>query len=364
MLRWLLVTLAIAAGFLPLASSIEQTPQTKSSDDATRSSWGKRLNPTGEMPDSGFRAFYFDRNHPNKVVFQEDVESIAIKYAWDEFHKIDSPSFGAYWVGRLHFDSETTKQVSVSQSWAKSRIWIDGAVVFDQSNDRQAFTHSFSPGDHVIEVEFINNWHTVEYKVTVQDEVENLTEEQLGRWLKAQEGKFAGVYYVGLYESARKDTSVDVKVPPTDVPIILWLTSYEAIDWNILSLHPGSIVIVSSYAPGSRARGVQHGQVQHSEVSWGIYRTTSECGCVAGNFHCEGSRDLNDVANKLLSVTGVPLSGYAAEYSGSAPVIRPYDAAMTLRISTQREADRKAQNECRRKANPDFDTLMDGNSSS
>ena len=361
MFRRMLITLAIAAGSVPLASAMQDTAP--SIVDA-KSSWGKRLNPTGEIPSSGFRAFYFDRNHPGKVVFQEDVDSIAIKYASDEFHRIDSGSFGAYWVGKLHFDSETTKQISVSQSWAKSRIWIDGVVVFENSNDRKPIMHTFAPGDHVIEVEFINNWHTVEYKVTVQDEVENLTEEQLATRLKAHEGKFAGVYYVGLYESARKDTSVDVRVPPTDAPVILWLTSYEAIDWNILSLHPRSTVIVSSYAPGSRVRGLESGDIRYTEAPWGIYRATAQCGCVAGNFHCEGSQDLNDVADKLLSVTGMPLSGYAAEYSGSVPTIRPYDAALTLRISAKRDADRAAQRQCQLKANPDFDTLMDGNSPS
>lgn len=44
-------------------------------------------------------------------------------------------------------------------------------------------------------------------------------------------------------------------MPISDGPAILWLTSYEAIDWNIEGLPPGSIVIVSSYSPGSRVRG-------------------------------------------------------------------------------------------------------------
>jgi hypothetical protein len=358
MLRWLFVMLAFAAGSVSLPSEVDETTQALSPGEV-RSSWGKRLNPTGVIPSDGFRAFYFDRNDPTKVVFQEDVEGIAIKYALAEFHKIDSPNFGAYWVGMLNFASAETKQFSVSQSWAKSRIFIDGAVVFDGGNDGKTFTHSFTPGDHVVEVEFINNWHTVEYKVTIEDVVEKLDDVALASRLKSQDGKFGGVYYVGLYESSRKDTSVDVTISQTDGPIILWLTSYEAIDWNIVSLNPGSIVVVSSYAPGSRVRGPDIKQVYHSQGSRGLYGLSKQCSCVAGTFHCEGDQDLNDVAERLLSATGVPLSGYATEYSASALTVQPYDSALSLRISAQRDADRVARDQCVRKANPDFDKMMD-----
>ena len=129
------------------------------------------------------------------------------------FHQINSPNFAAYWVGKLSFSAPATKQFSVSQSWAKSRIFVDGVVVFDASNQSETFTHEFSPGEHVIEVEHINNWHTVEYKVTIEDVVDKLTESQLKDRLAASSAKPANVYYVGLYESGRKDSSVDVAVP-------------------------------------------------------------------------------------------------------------------------------------------------------
>ena len=223
--------------------------------DKIRSSWGQRLNPTGAIPSRGFKAIYFDREVPGTVVFQENVDSIAIKYAWADFHQIDSPNFAAYWVGKLSFSAPATKQFSVSQSWAKSRIFVDGVVVFDASNQSETFTHEFSPGEHVIEVEHINNWHTVEYKVTIEDVVDKLTESQLKDRLAASSAKPANVYYVGLYESGRKDSTVDVAVPDRSQPAVLWLASYEAIDWNVDALHPGSTVVVSSHSPGSRVRG-------------------------------------------------------------------------------------------------------------
>ena len=200
--------------------------------------------------------------------------------------------------------------------------------------------------------------------VTIEDVIEKLSEDEMATWIKTQGGQFAGLYYVGLYESDRKDTSVDLTMPATDSPVILWLTSYEAIDWNIDSLHPGSAVIVGSYAPGSRIRGAEIGQVHHLRGSWGIYRVAKQCSCVAGTYHCEGDKDLNDVAEKLLSLTGVPLSGYASEYSASALTIQPYDDELNLQIMAKRQAIEAAQKQCVRKADPDFDTLMDENTTS
>ena len=360
MLRWLLIALAGVAGLSPLLSTQSKVEITYShSPDDIRSSWGKRLNRTGVIPARGFRAFYFDRNAPRNVVFEEDVEDVAIKYAWADFHKIDSKSFGAYWVGKLTFPEATTKQFSVSQSWAKSRILIDGETVFDESNRSRTFTHSFTPGEHVVEVEYVNNWHTVEFKVTIEDVVETLSEDELAGRLMAQEGKFAGVYYAGLYESARKDANVDLTMPNMEGPALLWLTSYEAIDWNIGGLPAGSTVILSSYSPGSRVRGLADAQVLHLGKAPGLYRKVRQCSCTAGHYHCEGDQDLNDLAEKVLELTGLTLDGYAVDYSAPALTIQPYAATDKVQISKQREAQGEAQKLCVRKANPDFDTLME-----
>ena len=364
MLRWLVVALAFVAGSISIASSVSQSTQSAAPGEAdtvgpVQSSWGKKLNPTSAIPSKGFRAFYFDRRNPSKVVFQEDVNGIAIKYAWADFHAIESPNFAAYWVGKLNFQSAATRQFSVSQSWAKSRIFIDGAIVFDESSRKNTFRHHFTPGDHVVEVEYINNWHTVEYKVTIGDVIEKLDEETLASRLQSQDGKFGGVYYVGLYESARKDTSVDVTVPETDSPVILWLSSYEAIEWNVDSLKPGSVVVVSSHAPGSQVSGSHVGQVFHSQSFLGRTGLSKRCSCTAGHFRCEERTDMNDLAEKLLSTIGVPLTGYAAEYSAAAVTIQPYDRALALRISQQRAKEEAAEKLCVKKANPDFDTMMD-----
>ena len=356
---WLLILL-VAVPLVPLSSQSSQREVTSTqAPDRIRSSWGRRLNPTGVIPDRGFRAIYFNRDNPGQMVFQEDVDSIALKYARADFHQITSERFAAYWLGRLRFDTETTRQFSVSQSWARSRILIDGEIVFDENNRGETFTHTFAPGEHVIEVEYINNWHTVEFKVTIGDVVDPLTETELTAYLEDRNPRPARLYYVGLYESGRTDTSVDVTVPPGRGPAMIWLTSYEAIDWNISSLPPGSTVIISSYSPGSRARGPGVGQVVHVERAWSIHSETRRCSCSPGGYHCEDGQDLEDVAVRLRAVTGVPLSGYAMAYSAPAVTIQRYGGGVARRILEQREAMEAARRQCVRNNNPDFDTIMD-----
>ena len=97
----------------------------------------------------------------------------------------------------------------------------------------------------------------------------------------------------------------------------------------------------------------------HLRGASGLYHKTRRCSCTAGNYHCEGAEDLNDLAEKLLSLTDLPLSGYAVDYSARALAIRPYAPADNRQISKQREAQEEAQKLCMRKANPDFDTLME-----
>lgn len=143
----------------------------------SRSAAGPRSRRSGRNGGQSSRSLntvYFDRNSPGRIVFQESVDNIAIKYARSDFHNINSGTFYDYWIGRLNFSKASRKQISVSQSWAKSRIIIDRETVFDPSNESGKFVHDFSSDDHVVEVEYANNWHAVEYKVTLQDVVRTL----------------------------------------------------------------------------------------------------------------------------------------------------------------------------------------------
>lgn len=328
------------------------------SPERIRSTWGKALNPSNQVPAQGFKAIYFDRRTPRTVVFQETVNSIAIKYAWHDFHNIESPNFAAYWVGRLSFSAGETKEISVSQSWAKSRIFIDGESVFDKANTQGSFNYDFTPGEHIIEVEYINNWHTTEYKVTIQDNARIWTKAEVTEFFRTNSNPLAQVYYAGVYESGAKDTSLKLSLPRTDKPVILLLSSYEAIDWRIAS--PGNVqaVVLSSYAPGSRISGIEVKNLFHLKEWDGVYRPTADCNCTAGTYHCENRTDLNDVADEVRRIVGLDLSGYALKYSAEALSVRPYDQALRQQIELSKAASLEAKKACTSDPNPNFDELM------
>lgn len=364
-LRFLILLLSLALGAPCLFSARPAQAQTAAdtadavSPERIRSTWGKALNPSNQVPANGFKAIYFDRRSPRDIVFQETVDSIAIKYAWHDFHNIDSPNFAAYWVGRLSFTAGETKEISVSQSWAKSRIFIDGKIVFDKANTKGSFTYDFTPGEHLIEVEYINNWHTTEYKVTIQDDVSTWTKDDVAAYFRTNGKEPAQVYYAGVYESDTKDSTLSLSLPRAGKPIILWLSSYEAIDWRIAARDDVKAIVLSSYAPGSRVSGVDAGQLIHLERWEGIYSPMAKCDCAAaGIFHCEDRTDLNDVADQLRAVTGSELAGYAMKYSAETLSMRPYDQAIRQQIAARRVANADMQKQCLRKTNPDFDELM------
>jgi hypothetical protein len=317
------------------------------------SGWGKILNPKGEVPESGFKAVYFEQQNPNLIVFQEMTNSIAINYAWSEFHNIPSPSFAGYWVGRVKFDAPATKQISVSQSWSKSRIYIDGQLARKHDNENGSFTHKFTAGEHFIEVEYSNNWHTVEYKVTLEDVVAFSTEQEVAAYLRQNKLQSSAVYYVGLYESSAPDLSVSVAVPETTAPTVLWLDSYSPIDWNITGLDAKlSTIIISSYSPGSRISTAEAGHVFRLKNWVGVHNKTVSCTCANTYFHCEDKYDLIDVAEKLRAMTGLGLAGYAVKYNADSLVIIPFDKATMESVKTQKSLNSVLKSQCEKQTQP------------
>lgn len=321
--------------------------------------WGKILNPTGEIPDTGFKAIYCDQLKPNKIIFQENVDSIAIKYNRHEFHNIDSENFAAYWVGKLKFSADTRKEISINQSWASSHIFIDGKLEYDGSNNNGVFIYEFTAGEHVIEVQYMNNYHTVKYKVTIQDVIsQNYTEEEISSIFNKNKLQSPELYYVGVYESSAKDASIKVNLPETEHPVVLWLNSYEAIDWNINSPDKLATVIINSYSPGSHIIGKEAEQIFYLKGWWETYAESQKCTCLYGNFHCENKQDLLDTAKRLSNATGLKLTGYAVNNRASTLNILPYNSKIIEKIEAQKSLNSRLELQCKGQVKPDLHTIL------
>lgn len=164
--------------------------------------WGEHFNPTKLVPESGFLAFYFDRSNASQLVHPVHVNRIGIDYSRSDFRGIPSNSFGAYWVGVINTEESDTIEVIADKGWNEFRVIIDGAIVQEYSrgsepaklvkvSTSQKVTQrahgekirvmaetidkvypkskagnplvTLTPGDHLVEIELQNNWHTTDF---------------------------------------------------------------------------------------------------------------------------------------------------------------------------------------------------------
>ncbi|MEZ5693798.1 MAG: hypothetical protein R3D99_08150 [Altererythrobacter sp.] len=324
-----------------------------------RSTWAKHVIPDGKIPETGFLAAYFDRRGNPPAVNTEEVDNVAIKYAWDELHHIASENFGGYWIGQLDMPEGGKRTISVSLSHAKARILIDGRLVHTTERDSQ-FTHMFAPGRHLIEVEHINNWHTTEFKVTIGEvEPAPVSDSEL-RSALAKSGN-GEIFYVGLYESDARDTSVEVNLPRTGKTAIVWLDSYEAIDWTLDAPDGVEAAIITSYSPGSRIVDPAGTRVYRTEQRLDGRKggDSGSCRCISGRFHCEKSAGLGGLSSAISRRTGKALAGYAMTYSAAEVSIRDYDKSAQDEAKAAAARTEEARRMCESHANPDFDRMFD-----
>lgn len=332
--------------------------------DGAVKTWGAVLNPDGQVPLGSFKAFYFNTNDPRQVVASENVADVAINYSWDAFHSIKSEDFGAYWVGWLNFHKDEARVIEVSQSWSKTRIIIDGKVVYEGgSNARQPFT--FTRGQHLVEVEYINNWHTTSVRVNFGSASAPRSQAQVLEQLQGPEFRGAEVHFIGLYESSAKDMSVRVQVAPSTKPLILVFSSYDAIKWVINESKPGTVraAIFGSFNPGSEVRGLDPRRSHAIALAGtvGTYDLKRRCTCVAGTFHCESSGDLLSTASAVEKLTGFPLATFSGAYSNDQAAIPGLAVTPEVKEQARVTADKeRVQGEkCMRDADPDFNKLFD-----
>ncbi|MET1414575.1 hypothetical protein ABVF61_20055 [Roseibium sp. HPY-6] len=310
--------------------------------------------------DLTFEAVYFDRTVKNPPKIREKVKDIAIKFGGRRvFPDIEPRNFTASWSGFVYYDEPVTKQILVSQSWAKTRIKIDGDIVYEGGSNT-TIEHKFSAGKHHIEVFYINNWHTVEFKVTIQDKKRLFSRPELTSYFSAFQARPRNLVYIGLYESRARDTSVEVDLSFQHEGVTLWLDSYEAIDWR-LENDPGvRAVVVAAFSPGSRVFGLRDDvPVLHTRKSFGIHSATaSRCRCTAASFHCEDRTLIGELEDRLFELTGARIVAIGTSYSADKMRPQPFDKALRSAIEHDRAQARQAEAACKRRVNPDFDTLF------
>lgn len=330
-----------------------------------KSTWGQYLNLSKTIPTNKFKAFYIDTNHPKKLIASEIVDKVAVNYPWKDFHNIDAKNFGGYWVGNFVFSKTKEQELSISQSWARTRIIIDGMVVYEGGSNKE-FKHTFTKGKHKIEVEYVNNWHTVGFMFTMKDKEKLYSISEIQKELQNKTSKSSVVVFAGAYESKRKDQSITLKIAKNKKPIILVLNSYDAVRWIIKNPYKVKIeaIVYAAYKPGIEITGDISKSIPmyHSQRHIGSYKMKRSSTCINGgaNFHCDGTKPLKVLQN-IENATGKKVFGYSVTY-GMDTVILPNTLINKEKIAEFTELEKgneQARKSCQRQSNPNFEKMFE-----
>ena len=202
-------------------------------------SWFSQIG--GSVPDQGFMAYYFTQNNIGQPVFSKQVSHIAINYPYDEFHGISAENFAALWVGKIRLAEDTVLDMQYDLSMAQLRVWVDGRIVHqywhhpgskNQSSNESRFELLLPRGEHRLEVEYINHWHTVGFAMHPQ---RKLLQPQDGEVRALLDNPAYTVVHASVYESGNQDSTLPLELPPVGKPVVLVLKSHNSVFWQIRS---------------------------------------------------------------------------------------------------------------------------------
>lgn len=310
-------------------------------------SWGRKLNPSGEVPETGFKAVFFERQGLFPTIVRENTETISMQYSWDDFHGIDATEFGAYWVGELSFDRPTKRTIGVRESGV-SRIRVNGDLIYETKKQKREFTHTFAAGQNILEVEYVNAWHTVGFKVTILEEKARRARSDLATTLEQMKLEEAHLLYAGIYEASTRDSSVKLDLATSNRPLVLWLDSYEPIDWIVPDGQEIALAIIGSHSPGSNIQGGQIKRTIQVDKRLGITTLNRKCTCRNGWYRCEHKQDLADARKILKKATGLDLAAYHVANEDDEISFTPFDGHLSKSLKAARREDRALKQACKR----------------
>lgn len=170
---------------------------------------------------------------------------------------IASENFGGYWIGTFTLAKDQDMEVRIAQSWAATRVVIDGREVFDGENQNDSIPVRLAAGKHTMEVEYVNNWHTVGMSVGLFPATSGSADT-----LAALQKAGAETWRVSVYESGNADNSILLKLPSGNYgPVILYVNSYDTVHWDMSGVpaHAIDAIVIGSYTKTANAIHVPEG---------------------------------------------------------------------------------------------------------
>lgn len=296
---------------------------------ATRS-WGDIYNPGGNIPAHGFAAWYIDTRQPQQPVATAEETRIALDFAYSDSHGIPSESFAAYWAGKIPVVQKGHYRLKADISWAQMRVLLDRHIIAESRESQRTELPpalELDAGEHLLEVEYSNHWHTAQFQLALEPDVPAYGSEDLAAAIAALHLPPATVtHVVALYQSAAADRRIRVQAPTGDTPYILVLNSYDPVNWELKGRAPVLVVHDdrgSLRGMGSAPQLVWRSRFSHNAASEDL-PGPPECTCHIRerNLKCEGDVTPG-LVGKVKQLTGYPLAGFSGAYSNTDDALIP-----------------------------------------
>ncbi len=191
---------------------------------------------------------------PNIVPELVQIESApypSINYSWRNLYGIDAHNFHGVWEGSIEvFSPLTTVNMNFSVSWSDVKLYLDDELIHDWRNYDKDVQLTLSQGVHNIRVEHHNHWHTAGFNVSfIQYPQLSVADAASFGDIELLTTEDTKIVYVSGYEANTRYNEAAITIPEYDGSVILFLSSYNAINWVLNNPNNTDIaaVIFDSY---------------------------------------------------------------------------------------------------------------------
>lgn len=343
---------------LPLESVLTHAPtQPLATFPLTERTWGDRFNPGGNLPDTGYAAWYFDSDDPAAAAVPENSAAIALNYEYNERYHTPAARLGAYWAGKLHVPEKGRYVFLPNIHQGRVRVLLDRHVLLADTapGDLAApVVVELDAGDYRLETEYLNfNWRAARFQLDILANPAIFDSARLTALIAAlkpaaqPEGIRAHLknyiaalqlpansenYAAALHGALGDENRAILHAPPGDAPYILWLAGEHAVNWHIEGRQPQLVI--------HNARS--HVAADIPALIWtGAFSQRSDnarchCGTPQG-WRCDidAGQNLTALAAEIQRISGQPLRGFAHDLRSSQLHLEPQFARNTDAIAAQ-----------------------------
>lgn len=213
-----------------------------------------------KIPKNKYIAYYFCDDN---FIGTEIVDIISINYASSVFLNIPSNRFRAIWETNIEpSKGSQSKVLSASVSWSDVKVFLDDNLLEKWSRNDKEIPITFSKASHRLRVEYANHSHTVNFSASFASYPKINMDEASQVILPLIKGEAKAVY-IGAYESKNLQNRVVVTIPKIKSPIVLFLSSYDVVNWKIENPSKTKIagVFFSSHEKSSSVTSSDGGQI-------------------------------------------------------------------------------------------------------